>query len=53
MYALSDWAHQLLEELEVIAPGVAPEVLKQGTKEQRFMLQTAGFYDRLPWTVRW
>ncbi len=53
MCALSDWALAFLEELEVIAPGVAPEVLKQGTKEHRYMLQTAGFYDRLPWTVRW
>jgi hypothetical protein len=53
MLALSDWALPLLEELEVIAPGVAGDVLKQGTKEQRYMLQTAGFYDRLPWTVRW
>jgi hypothetical protein len=53
MYALSDWVHQLLEELEVIAPGIAPEVLKSGTKDQRYMLQTAGFYDRLPWAVRW
>ncbi|UCF41288.1 MAG: hypothetical protein JSW43_02845 [Gemmatimonadota bacterium] len=53
MYALSDWVLQLLEELEVIAPGVAPDVLKHGTKEQRYMLQTAGFYDRLPWTVHW
>ncbi len=53
MCALSDWALSLLEELEVIAPGVAGDVLKQGTKEQRYVLQTAGFYDRLPWTVRW
>ena len=53
MLALSDWALSLLEELEVIAPGVAADVLKQGTKEQRYMLQTAGFYERLPWTVRW
>jgi hypothetical protein len=53
MYALSDWVHQLLEELEVIAPGIATEVLKSGTKDQRYMLQTAGFYERLPWTVRW
>lgn len=49
--ALSDWALQLLEELEVVAPGVAGAVLKEATREHRFMLQRAGFYDRLPWPV--
>lgn len=52
-YALGDWALQLLEQLEVIAPGVAPEVLQKATREHRFVLQKAGFYERLPWTVRW
>jgi hypothetical protein len=52
-FALSDWALQLLEELEVIAPGVAAGVLKEATKEHRFLLQKAGFYTRLPWTVDW
>lgn len=51
--ALSAWALQLLEEIEVIAPGVAPAVLKTATKEHRFMLQRAGFYERLPWPVSW
>lgn len=51
--ALSAWALQLLEEIEVIAPGVASGVLKQATKEHRFMLQRAGFYERLPWAVSW
>jgi hypothetical protein len=53
MFALSDWTLTLLEELEVIAPGAAPTVLKEGTREHRFILQKAGFYDRLPWTVSW
>jgi hypothetical protein len=53
MFALSDWALQLLEDVEVIAPGIAPQVLQEATREQRFMLQKAGFYDRLPWTVSW
>lgn len=53
LYALSDWALSLLEEVEVIAPGAAPNVLKEGTREHRFILQKAGFYDRLPWTVSW
>jgi hypothetical protein len=50
---LSEWAKQLLEQLEVIAPGVAVAVLKEATKEQRFVLQKAGFYQRLPWAVTW
>jgi hypothetical protein len=50
---LGEWAKQLFEQLEVIAPGVATTVLKESTKEQRFMLQKAGFYQRLPWAVTW
>lgn len=53
MAALARWTRQLLEELEVIAPGVAPVVVRDATREHRFMLQRAGFYDRLPWTVSW
>lgn len=52
-FALSDWALQLLEELEVIAPGVAPGILQAATRTHRFLLQKAGFYGRLPWTVSW
>lgn len=52
-FALSDWALQLLEELEVIAPGVAATVLQVATRDHRFLLQKAGFYGRLPWTVNW
>jgi hypothetical protein len=50
---LSDWASQLLQQLEVIAPGVAPQVLKEATREHRFVLQRAGFFTRLPWPVTW
>lgn len=52
-YALSDWALQFLEQIEIVAPGVAPSVLKEATKEQRFLLQRAGFFERMPWTVAW
>jgi len=51
--ALADWSHQLLEQLDVIAPGTAVAVLRDATREQRFVLQKAGFYGRLPWTVTW
>jgi hypothetical protein len=51
--ALADWTKQLLEQLEVIAPGVAPTVVREATRENRFALQKAGFYKELPWTVSW
>ena len=51
--ALSAWAGQLLEQLEVIAPGVATTVLREATREHRFVLQKAGFYERMAWPVTW
>ena len=51
--ALCDWALELLQQLEVIVPGIAPDVLRDATREHRFVLQKAGFYKRLPWTVGW
>ena len=50
---LALWTRQLLEQLEVVMPGAAPEVLKTATKDHRFLLQRAGFYGHLPWTVNW
>lgn len=52
-FALADWSLQLLEQLEIIAPGVAPTVLRDATREQRYVLQRAGFYQRLPWPIAW
>ncbi|HET7038884.1 MAG TPA: hypothetical protein VFH97_03295, partial [Gemmatimonadales bacterium] len=50
---LSDWAGQLLEQLEVIAPGIAGQVLKEATRDHRYVLQRAGFFGRLPWPLTW
>ena len=50
---LAQWTRQLLEQLEVVAPGAAPDVLRAATKDHRFLLQRAGFYGQLPWTVTW
>jgi hypothetical protein len=50
---LADWTLQLLEQLEIMAPGVAPQVLREATHEHRYVLQRAGFYGRLPWSVSW
>jgi hypothetical protein len=51
--ALGDWAKQLLESVEIMMPGTAPQVLRDATREHRYLLQSAGFYDRLPWPVAW
>lgn len=51
--ALSDWSLQLLEGVEVMMPGTAPRILKEATKEHRYVLQSAGFYGHLPWQVAW
>jgi hypothetical protein len=50
---LALWTRRLLEQLEVVAPGAAPAVLRAATKDHRFLLQRAGFYGQLPWTVTW
>jgi hypothetical protein len=50
---LALWTRRLLEQLEVVAPGAAPAVLRAATKDHRFLLQRAGFYERVPWTVTW
>ena len=51
--ALSDWALQLLQGIEVVSPGTAAGIVKDATREHRFLLQSAGFYGRLPWHVVW
>jgi len=51
--ALTDWALQLLEGAEVMMPGTALKILKDATREHRYVLQAAGFYGRLPWRVTW
>ena len=51
--ALTDWSLQLLEGVEVMMPGIAPKILREATREHRYVLQSAGFYGRLPWQVQW
>jgi hypothetical protein len=51
--SLAAWARQLLQQLEIIAPGVAPVIVREATREHRFVLQKVGFYQALPWTVTW
>jgi hypothetical protein len=52
-FGLSDWSFQLLEQLEVIAPGVAARVLRDAARDHRYVLQRAGFFTHLPWSVHW
>ena len=51
--ALTDWSLQLLEGVEVMMPGTAPKILREATREHRYVLQSSGFYSRLPWQVTW
>ena len=51
--ALTDWSLQLLEGVEVLMPGTAPKILREATREHRYVLQSAGYYGRLPWPVSW
>ena len=51
--ALTDWSLQLLEGVEVLMPGTAPRILAEATREHRYVLQSAGFYARLPWKAAW
>jgi hypothetical protein len=51
--ALADWSLQLLEGVEVMMPGTALKILQEATREHRYVLQSAGFYTRLPWQVAW
>ncbi len=51
--ALADWTRQFLEQVEIIAPGTAPGILTEATREHRFLLQKAGLFNQLPWTPRW
>ena len=51
--ALAQWTSDFLGELEVMHPGIAPRLLKQACREQRFQFQAAGFFDRLPWKIEW
>jgi hypothetical protein len=51
--ALTEWTRQLLDGVEILMPGTAPQVLRDATRVHRYVLQSAGFYDRLPWPVTW
>jgi hypothetical protein len=47
------WTKDFLDELEVMHPRIAPQLLKEATREQRFQFAALGFFDRLPWKIEW
>ena len=51
--ALTEWTRHFLEPVEVMMPGTAPKVLTAATREHRYVLQAAGYYQSLPWSVSW
>jgi len=51
--ALAAWTKDFLTELEVVHPTIAPKLLKDATREQRFQFAALGFFERLPWRIEW
>jgi hypothetical protein len=51
--AVATWAKEFLSELEVVHPKIAPRLLKEAGREQRFALNAVGFFERLPWRIDW
>jgi len=50
---LATWTGALLGEVEVVSPGAAPRILRDATRDQRHLLQAAGFYGHFPWSLSW
>ncbi len=51
--SFADWTSRVLQEVELVSPGSAERLIRDSTRDQRFVLQAAGFYERLPWAIRW
>jgi hypothetical protein len=51
--SFADWTTRVLQDVDVVSPGTAERVIREVTREQRFILQAAGYYDRLPWRISW
>ena len=51
--AVAIWTKEFLGELDMIHPGIAPRLLKEATRAQRFQLDAVDFFDRLPWKIEW
>jgi hypothetical protein len=51
--AVAVWTREFLNELEIGLPGIAPRLLTQAGRPQRFALNALQFFDRLPWHPEW
>ena len=51
--ARGEEAFAFLQEVELVSPGSAERLIRESTRDQRFVLQAAGYYDKLPWKIRW
>jgi len=51
--AVGALVRDVLAELEVVHPGIAPRVVRDAGREQRFALAAVGFFERLPWRIDW
>ena len=50
---LAAWTGALLTEVEVVSPGAGPRILQEASRDQRHLLQAAGFYSHFPWSLTW
>jgi len=50
---VANWTREFLTELEVVHPAIAPRLLKDATREQRFQFAALGFFEQLPWRIEW
>lgn len=51
--SFADWTVRVLGDVEIVAPGTAERMVREATRDQRFVLQAAGYYDKLPWRITW
>jgi hypothetical protein len=51
--SFADWTSRVLQEVELVSPGSAERLIREATRDQRFVLQAAGFYEKLPWQITW
>jgi hypothetical protein len=51
--SFADWTVRVLGDVEIVAPGTAERLVRDATRDQRFVLQAAGYYDKLPWRITW
>jgi hypothetical protein len=50
---IATWTREFLGELEVMHPQIAPRLLKEVCREQRYQLAALDFFERLPWKIGW